>query len=157
MPTLCLEILFLEMNLKELTRQVHRDKDVRMLPSVSNMSVIRWEHFQSSSIRDPLTKLCYFHKTECYATIKKPDVYLYSLIWKDFHNILLSGKAGCKTACLVWSHLGKIIYISLKIGDDAHQNAKGYYLDGDFREFVFFLFFLSYVVWILYSEHILSL
>lgn len=101
MPTLCLEILFLEMNLKELTRQVHRDKDVRMLPSVSNMSVIQWEHFQSSSIRDPLTKLCYFHKTECYATIKKPDVYLYSLIWKDFHNILLSGKAGCKTACLV--------------------------------------------------------
>lgn len=101
MPTLCLELSFLGMNLRALTRQMHRDTEVRMLPSVSETSVKRREHFQSSSIGDPLTKLCYFHKTECYATIKKPDVYLYSLIWKDFHNILLSGKAGCKTACLV--------------------------------------------------------
>lgn len=62
-----------------------------------------------------MNRLCSFHKTECYATIKKYDVYLYSLIQKDFDNILWSGKAGCKTACIVGSHLGKIIYISLKI------------------------------------------
>ena len=88
----------------------------------------KWDQYKCPSV-DLLTRLCYFHKTECYATIKKYDVYLYSLIQKDFNNILLSGKAGCKTACIVGSHLDKIIYISLKIWEDAHQNAKGYYLE----------------------------
>lgn len=71
----------------------------RMWLSISNTSKEEWEQYKHPSVGDP--KFCYFRETECYATIKKHDVYLYSLIQKDFNNILLSGKAGCKTACIV--------------------------------------------------------
>lgn len=115
-----------------------------MLLCMSNISVKKWEQYKCS-IGNPLTKLCYFHKTECYATIKKYDVYLYSLIWKDFDNILLSGKAGCKTACIVWSHLGKIIYISLKIWEDAHQTLKVIILRWQGFQGIFIFSFLPFL------------
>ena len=106
----------------------------------------KWEQYKCPSVGDLLNRLCSFHKTECYATIKKYDVYLYSLIQKDFDNILWSGKAGCKTACIVGSHLGKIIYISLKIWENAHQNVKGYYVEMVGISGNFYLFLSSFLV-----------
>lgn len=105
----------------------------------------KWEQYKCPSVGDLLNRLCSFHKTECYATIKKYDVYLYSLIQKDFDNILWSGKAGCKTACVLGSHLGKIIYISLKIWEDAHQNVKGYYVEMVGFQGIFIFSFLPFL------------
>lgn len=75
---------------------MHRDVYTRMWPSVSNMSEENWEQYKCSSVEDPLTKLYYFRKTKCYATIKKYEVYFYSLIWKDFDSILLVEKQVAK-------------------------------------------------------------
>lgn len=104
-----------------------------------------------------MNELCSFHKTECYATIKKYDVYLYSLIQERFRQHIVEWKSRLQTACIVGSHLGKLYIYPSRSERMLTKTLKVIMLRWwDFRNF--YLSFLPFLCcFSLYSEHILSL